>query len=403
MPYMAFLLAGICAGLHKFRSPWVSHGLAGLMIGMGGYFKGLDAAVAAIGYGVYVMWRTHAWKRRIALEAAAAPIMAFFILLPLCTFTYMRSGSFTPGSKGGGNFLIGSDWADSKVVYAASGLRIEERDKKQVIKEMPKRILMNSHDIVRIFNNQLFTRGLRVGTIWFGLGLVLAGSVLLKRRDEESRLPVCMLAFQLGLLGLVFVHNRLLVPSLPWLVLLFLQAGRMQFKSVSGNMSRSCWSGIVLALYVVVTGVYALASFNSEFVWWRYANTKACAKALRALGGNDQDVVMHYGPHLAIEFNKSNPLKTVEVPYGTIDEVEEIANNKQVRFIVISDTFRSHWPIAQLFVDGVTAPTNWILREELVFPEDKRSEGRAHPGERCRIYERLGTSKRADGTQSISI
>lgn len=98
---------------------------------------------------------------------------------------------------------------------------------------------------------------------------------------------------------------------------------------------------------------------------------------------------MSYGPALAVEFNKTNPLKAVEVPYGTIEQVSEIADQNHVRFIVVSDVFRSHWPIARLFDEGVPSPANWTLREELVFPEEEWSGSRGHPAERCRIYERL--------------
>lgn len=398
MPYMAFLMAGVWLGLSQAIKPLLKYGLAGALLGAGGYFKGLDAAVAAISYGVYVLWKTCSRKRWNVREAAVAPIVAFFVLMPLCMFTYSQTGNFTPGSKGFANFLVGSDWADSKVIYAANGLRLEERNLQQVLSGMPHRILANSRDTVRIFNNQLLMKGLRMGTIWFGLGLVFVGSLLVKRKTEYARLPTCMLLLQLGLLELVFVHDRLLVPSLPWLVLLVLLAFQVRQPSSAENGSLGRRLGAVLVLYVLATGVYALNSFHSEFVWWRYAYIQACAKALKTHGGSDRDVVMHYGPHLAIEFNKTNPTMTVEVPYGSIEQVEEIAQSKQVRFVVVSDAFRSHWPIAQLFVEGVHAPTNWLLREELVFPEEEWTGWRGHPGERCRIYERLGTAASADGT-----
>ena len=398
MPYLAFLLAGIWAGLHKKWPPFVAHGLAGLLIGLGGYFKGLDAAVAAIGYGLYVLWQGRARKRWEVRTAAVAPIIAFLVLLPLCLFTYGKSGSFTPGSKGGSNFLVGSEWADSKVIYSADGLRPEERDLRQVLAGMPRRIIANTRDTIRIFNNQLLMRGLRMGAVWFGLGAVLAGSLLVKRRAAHARLPACMLMLQLGLLELVFVHDRLLVPSLPWLVLLFLLAFHARQPAGAESVPSGRRLGVVLILYVIGTGVYALQSFKSEFVWWRYANIKACAKALVACGGTDRDVVMHYGPHLAVEFNKSNPLMTVEVPYGSIEQVEEIAKRNRVRFIVVSDTFRSHWPIARSFADGGLVPTNWTLREELAFPGEEWTGWSGHPGERCRIYERRGPAGNADGT-----
>jgi hypothetical protein len=45
--------------------------------------------------------------------------------------------------------------------------------------------------------------------------------------------------------------------------------------------------------------------------------------------------------------------------------------------------------VAKLFEEGMSAPENWILLEELVFPEEEWTGWRGHPGEKCRIYERM--------------
>ena len=104
---------------------------------------------------------------------------------------------------------------------------------------------------------------------------------------------------------------------------------------------------------------------------------------------------MSYGPDLAVEFNATNPLKTVGIPYGTIEQVEEIANRHQVRFIVVSDTSRNHWPIARLFDPGVSAPANWILLTELDYREELWPGG-TRVGERLRLYERRPSGELRD-------
>jgi len=381
MPYMMLLTAGLCFGVLGMKKRRGFLWAAGVLIGLSGYFKGLDAAVAACGFGLFVLLRTEGGGRRRMLLASIVPIVAFIVLLPLCSFTYINSGSFTPGSKGGGNFALGDDWTDSKVVYSAEGMRLEEKSTWDLALQIPGRVARNSAHTFRLFNRQIFIKGFRMGTFWFFL---LFGGILVilwRKQVADAILPACLLGTQLGLLWLVFVHERVLVASLPLVLLLFLlawQAGpQRQLNPFQTRVAR-----FILILFLAVNARYAVNAFSSEFFGWHYANIEECAKALREYG-TDADVVMSYGPHLAVEFNQSNPLKTVEIPYGTLAEVEGIARHEKVRFIIISDVFRPHWPIARLFDKGVFAPENWILREELVFPEKKAGQA-----ERCRIYER---------------
>jgi|BioPla2DNA2_1021312.scaffolds.fasta_scaffold12256_6 hypothetical protein len=396
MPYMAFLTMGICVGVlglsNRHRWLW----LAGGLIGLGGYFKGPDAAIAACGFGLFaLLWTKGGWQKKV-LMAGIVPIAAFVVLIPLCTFTYLRTGTFAPSAKGQGNLMFvlkGGDWTDSKAGYSVdTGRYAQGRAVRKTgidwnaICHTPKRMVPNAVESVRVFNRQIFSRGFRMGTFWFFLFVTGAAYVWWRKRDRRALLPLCLLVIQLAMLSLVFVHSRILLPSLPWLVLLLLLSGAHLWNQ--GPAQR--WIlGVVLAAYLTVNARYALDAFESEFFWWRYANIEVCAKELKKLGGTDADVVMSYGPTLAVEFNQTNPLKTVEVPYGTIEQVSEIADQNHVRFIVVSDAFRTHWPIARLFDEGVPSPANWALREELVFPEEEWTGSRGHPAERCRIYERL--------------
>lgn len=387
MPYLALLMAGIWVGLSTTLNCFAKFGLAGALIGASGYFKGLDAAVAACGFGLYACLQGRARGLAQVLQAGIVPAAAFIVLLPLCIFTFVQDGSFTPGSKGGRAFLaLGSDWADSKFVYAAEGMQLDERTTTEIASQLPKRVLLNFRDTLRIFSNQIYQKGFRIGTIWFSVIAVLTVLSLRQWKVRESLLPACMLLPQLFLLFLVLLHDRVLAPSLPWVVLLFLLAWRSCAPEGVGGKQTTV---ILLAVFLAVNARYAADAFANEFFWWRYVNIQKCAIALREIGGTDDDVVMAHGPSTAIEFNRTNPLKTVDVPYGTLEQIEKIALRKQVRYIVVSDAFRPHWPVARLFDDGVSAPENWILREELFFPEEEWTGWRGHPGERCRIYERL--------------
>lgn len=251
---------------------------------------------------------------------------------------------------------------------------------------MPGRVRANAVSTMHVFSDQIFQRGFRLGTLWFVVGL--AGSVLVLWRDrvQAALLPACMLVLQIGALWLVFVLDRVLLPSLPWVVLALLLAGRQLLVRYS---VRWYVPALFLAAFTGMNAKYALNAFSREFYWWRYPNIISCAEELRRLGGTDTDMIMSYGPTLAVEFNRTNPLKTVEVPYGSIEQVGEVADRFGVRFIVLSDAFRPHWPIVRLYADETVPPQNWILRKELVFPEVEWDGRWGHPGERCRIYERV--------------
>ena len=383
MPYMMLLTAGLVFGVLGIKRRQWFLGVAGLLIGASGYFKGLDAAVAASAFGLFVMWSCEGTIRKKISMGVVVPAVAFVVLVPLCSYTFVNTGSFTPGSKGKGNLAIGADWSDSKVVYSAQGRTWEEVPAADLFRQMPSRIKRNMADTFRLFNNQIFTRGFRMGTMWFALLWAASVAILWMHRVRASILPAGMLIMQLGLLWLVFVHDRLLMPSLPWMILVFLLAWHGRFALKSG-WKHAVLPGLVLVLYLAVNSRYSIDSLSRE----DFLKTVACAESLRAHGGTDQDVVMSYGPALAVEFNRTNPLRTVEVPYGTMEQVEEIANRGNVRFVVLSDTKRPHWPVARLFEEGVVAPTNWVLLDELDYREELWPGG-TRVGERLRIYERM--------------
>ena len=192
-----------------------------------------------------------------------------------------------------------------------------------------------------------------------------------------------MITFQLAFLWIVFVHGRVLLPSLPWIILLLVLGMSLLFGNTVST-PRKYVLGLIVTLFLLVNGVYSIDISSRD----GFMKTVAHAQALRALGGTDEDIVMAHGPAFAVEFNSTNPLKTVEIPYGSIEQVEEIAARKNVRFIVVSDTVRSHWPIARLFDKDIEAPSNWTLLKEFDYREELWPGG-VKVGERQRIYERI--------------
>lgn len=198
-------------------------------------------------------------------------------------------------------------------------------------------------------------------------------------------LPVCLAAVQLGMMSLVFVHDRIMAPTLPWLALLGL-LGCQGWVAEWGRFARNAWIG-VFAVYVVVFGVYSTVFYQP---WWRSGHVCRVAREILEMGMREGDIVMDYGPQLSIETHRENPLLTVEVPYGSIEDVGRIAREKGVRFATISDTWRGHWPIAKVFEAGVEPPEGWVLRKELSFEKD---ETRGVSAERIRIYEVLTVPK----------
>ncbi len=381
MPYLAFLLAGVAVGLHGLRrGAWFLLG-AGVLIGLSGYLKGLDAAVAAFSFGLYVMLRTKGVISHKLIQGALVPLVAFLILLPLCSFTYSRTGSFSPGSKGYSNLALGSNWADSKVVHSAEGRIWEDVTMFDLFRQMPSRIRQNAAETIRQFNGQIFARAFRMGAVWFFLLLAGVAWILWRGRVRESMLPICMLALQVFLLWLVFVHSRNLITSFPWVLALFLLAGK-ECWPVLERAGQTVWPLLILVIFLAVNGLYSAETLPNE----NY-KTVAVSRALVTHGGTDEDVVMTYGPALAVEFNQTNPLKTVGMRYGTIEQLDDIARQRNVRFIIVSDTIRSHWPVARLFDADVSPPSNWVLLEELDFRQELWPGGTL-TGERRRIYER---------------
>ena len=396
MGYMAFLLGAVYVVLDGNTS-WKRDVFAGILLGIGGYFKGLDAAVAAVAFGAWRFWG-NAEKRWNWKRAMIVPVVAFAVLFPLCAYTFSETGQFTPGSKGESNFLLGPGWKDSKVVYAADGLKT--RSYAESFRALPRQVVGNMHDFFQVANAQFFSRGLRLGTIWFGVLVAGVAWGLVRRRriifGNGGVLLVLLVGIQVGLMLLVFVHDRMLAPTLPWLALLGLLGTRECLDCLKGKARTVAM--LTFGGYCAVCGVYSFQVWRTEYAWWRYEHVIQVAEELALLGVEEEDVVMHYGPQLSIETHRENPLRTVEVPYGSIEDVGRIAKEKGVRFAAISDTWRGHWPIARIFDVGEAAPADWMLRKELVFEAD---EERGVPAERIRIYEVIQDSS-MDGAPTES-
>jgi hypothetical protein len=303
------------------------------------------------------------------------------VLLPLCLFTYEQTGSFTPGSKGWGNFSAGLDWSNSKEVHAIEQ-SYKTKSMGEVAREIPSRIIHNAHDIMRIFNQHLFQKGFRVGTIWFFVFFTAVMWLLFKKEKDLLFFIFSMSIFQLFLLSIVFVHARNLFPAMSWVLLAFISAIGYLYKAFFERWK--CITILLIGCFIFINAVYSSSVFKQEFAYWRYNNIVKTAKRMREYASED-DVIMSYMPQLAVEYYTNNPLKWVGMPYGKVKEVFKYADVHDVKFIVVSDSFRRHWPISSLVTDPESPlPEGWILVDTLNFDGDP--EGWRYPAETMKVF-----------------
>lgn len=369
MTYMAFLVGAVHVGLianhRKLSDAWWLWTISGLLFGMGGYFKGLDAVVALCSFCLYQLlaWPV-SWTDRIA-RCSILVIIAFVTLLPLCIYTYQTDGKFAPGNKGG-NLFLGLDWQDSKKVYNPR-VSIQDKSFIDVVEELPSRLVQNSLNTVRLLNESMFIKGLRVGTIWYALFFTFISYHAVRYRFNEARLLCILFSLQILLLCLVFVHARILTPSLPWLLMLFgLGLFDLWSKSI---MPTSRVLVITCLTYIGAMSIYAHSTFTREYFYWRYENIVETANRLKSIAA-ESDRIMTYGGTLASEFYKVNPLQSFEIPFGPLSVVEAKAEQKKIDFILVSDQYHGHWPISDVFNGDEPLPFNWTVEKVLVFDQN---------------------------------
>lgn len=379
MTYMAFLVLAVHVGLIARAKAgttisWFLTFLSGSLLGLGGYFKGLDAVVALGSFGLYhLVARVESWNatfRRCILLATAT----FIILMPLCLFTYKHTGKFAPGSKGG-NLSTGLEWVDSKKVYTPDS-PIFTKSANQVIRELPARIRQNVPDIFREFNGMMFVYGFRVGTIWYAVFILLVGWTLWSQR-RLCAAPLSLLLPQLFLLSLVFVHARILCPSLPWLLMLCSVAFAAMWSLGSGLRIKAAML-FSFIIYIVMSVEFARKTFPQEFFYWRYPHLVEMAQRMKGYVKDDEVMMVHDGT-LPAEFYDFNPLLSVGMPYGDLDVVEEVAAKRKASIIVVSDSYYAHWPVAGVFCSSVVLPHNWKVIAVEQF------DGENHPERMCVI------------------
>lgn len=377
MSYMLFLyfalLLFVCGLMDGRRVFFVCTGLA---LGMGAYFKALDACVVIGALVAYATgWFLYAKKYRSVINIGLMVLMFAGLIFPLCAYTYQRTGSFSPGSKGS-NFALGDNWKDSKFVYdveqklvsdtseGAEGMLLFAVHHGKLIGV---RWLSHMIEAVRLFNNQLFSDGVRLGSVIFSMTLLLCSVVWWKRKQivMYGLLFVCLLT--VSMICLCFVHDRLLVPVLP-IVLLFVGSGvYCVFQDIRCPLWLCRLLGIFVILFFVANARLSAKSFENEFFFWRYQNVEYVGKELRNYA-DESDIIMCQYPHLAIEFYKTNAMSFVEMPYGEITQVEQYCEKQDVDIVVVSDQFRSHWPIVSLYHEPELAPKNWFLKKKIVIP-----------------------------------
>jgi hypothetical protein len=391
MPFVALALGGALVVVQA--APWKA--LIGYaLFGAAAYFKGTDASLVAAAAAAwqFLVGTPGGIARRIGYSAAGLAVF-MAVILPLCLFTLDRSGAFAPGNKGL-NLAFGDAWSDSKAVYAVEK-PWEERQRYLEEQgtlafmiayrgELAARGARNTAQAIRLVNDQFFAGPLRVGPIWF-VALFLVGALLAWREHRLGTwlFPLLIAAVPTALIVLCLVHDRLLFWATVCLALVLADTAVMLGQALCRDKWTALAGVMVLALFTVKSAQLATHAWEREWFHWRYAHMHEAGIRARSFG-SEEDVLMAQGPHMALAFYRERPMRTVELPYGTIDDVAQAAANQSATIIVVSDQARPHWPITGLF-RGEPAPAEWRLLDELRFPGD---EDRGRPEEKYRIYRR---------------
>ncbi len=399
MPYVGLSVWGVLGfwtWLSTERGRVVPLLLGFAALGLGAYYKGPDASLLAaitLVFGAVHLLRQGRARRMVPLAGAAAVFAA--VILPLCLFTYHRSGQFMPGTKGD-NLYVGDSWDDSKLWYAtvpvSESPQLAERYRyfmdhgpaKFIWKfrsELAASWVRHVAQSVRLLSDQLFCGPFRMGPGWLVLLLALAAAMAVHQKQFSPWwLPLCLSGITIAAISLCLVHDRLMIPSFVFLLLIVSDAILRLAESAGSRAVRA----VAIAGFAAFLLKYALLSLDAErreWAYWRYPNMQAVGQALRNLGA-EEDILMAQGPHIAIEFYTNHPCRFLELPCAERREMEEYARARNVTLIVVSDKARPHWPIARLF-DGEPAPDGWRLLTTLSFPGD---EAAGVPAESYRVY-----------------
>ena len=401
MAFMFLVCAGVLSLLVARESGRAGGVVASLVLmGLAAYFRTLDAVVWCGVVVLYLLVDRFCVRPRCVrwLGLFMGGFLFLLLLVPMIANMHVRTGRWALTSKTE-NLALGDQWSDSKAVYRVSG---EAEPSAVYLRQhgalvflwkyrgvIAGRLVRNSAEGVRIFAAQVFSGPFRVGPGWFVVMFLMGGLVVFWReRGSSLLLPGLLITGPALMISLCFVHDRLLMPMLPWILLLLARFGDELYSIAASRRIRVLILMVAIA-FLAQSGLSAMHSREREWYFWRYPNMKLVGAELRRYG-DDGDVLMVNGPHVPIHFYQQHPLRLVELPYGSLEQTEAYAAECGVTLIVVSDQFRTHWPIAGVF-DGQPVPGNWSKVVDLVCPAPVEGI----PAETYRIYRRTDSARSA--------
>lgn len=424
MAFTAFASTAFLLLVWDRRCSLIAAAVAGLSLGIAGNFKALDAAVwSVVALAVILVWTEGILSRRF-LSCIVLVTLLVAGLYPVLHLTRERTGSWGLGSKSTINFVMGPEWTNSKVTSSLGGnsefilesykntpdeLRIRQAlDRNDEVKQkgmvlymltnpeyMARRVVSNGIRAFRIYSEMLFMKGFRMGT-WLLACITLLALSVVASREKALAANFPLIAFIFGVTGaicLMFVHERLLVPMLPIILII---AGRFVQVLVSSMAKGRRWLGYaVVLIYLGMMGVYATNAHRNEFIYWRYENLAQIGRVLQSLT-SEEDYILEFGPHLALSALPRYPLRTSTMLYGDARQVGEQADQVGATLIGVSDQWRAHWPIAEVFEGRL--PKGWRVLAIFLCEGDPRY---GIPNEHEMILVREADARKSLGTVRI--
>lgn len=363
-----------------------------LFWGVSFYFKTADAKAGtlAVLVAACLFYRNKLLQFRWRWLCAA--VIVLFTVFPQSYLSEIsRYGS---GSKLN-NLAWGREWADSKAMAA---LDRPWQDRMDYLKEngtvsflwhykehMTKRVLLNVIDYYRVLNELCFKYTFRLGAGWFGVfGLGCLLVLLFHGRPSVYLSLLILIGLPALAMSLFFFHERLVVPSLPFIIVLFAYAIALGLSCLLNRTAKAFVLFLVSSI-TLVNGYHASGYPLQATPWWEYTNRKYVADKIGTYINDGDRFMASGGAQFSLELGLSNPLVAMKLRYAPLEELDSYASDHMVRFILVSEQYRPHWPIHEVFSRAVVLPAGWEVVEDIEIP----SKSWRVPDDRWLLIERL--------------
>lgn len=398
-PYMALVVlayAGIEWALGRGR--FVGAVVGGIAWGLALYYRPFEAALGGIVLAIYLAVLHVSRIRRLGVARLAIAAGAMLVVGAPFLVISSRQGALAAGHSKLVNLAFRDHGLDSKAARSLprpGGTQTplqEEIDRLRT--EGTVRYLWNSRAEIlrkapgnlvqagRWLNGYVFSGAFSMGMAFFVLFNVwLSFCIARSPKWPGVLLPLLHVVAASLALCLSFVHPRWIIQFIPIYLIL---VGFGLYASAGDHRSRAIPAFVLVILFVAQNASWAVLRQRDN---WMPLNVLSVGHTLRSMLEPD-DVVMCFGPELAVQSNPSKPWNYVEMPYATLDEVEAFADEENVAWVVLSDRQFAHYPVQCVFA-GCEPPATWLLAKEYRFGRETRWGAET---ECYRIYKRTRAS-----------